>query len=191
MSMTDVARRTIQSQYANSDEIISLITSLSERIEGDSFSQQFLSDAMSIATAGTWGLDVWGRIVGISRKTPLAAEDGEYFGFEDGFYPFNNRPMFSGSTGGGAFEFPNSTYRELILIKAAVNIIDATALNINAFLKMLFPDERSYYLITGHMQASYVFEFEFTPAQRQIVFNTDVLPRPCGVGVSIIENPPA
>lgn len=187
--MTPLAKQTIMSQYANSDNLIKIIDDLSERLECDTFADNFYQFVMSINTAGSWGLDVWGRIVGVSRRTQLPPQDGEFFGFKREFYPFNSRPMYGGFDSGASHELSNAVFRRLILAKAAANIIDATVININAILNILFPDNHAYILITGHMQLTYVFESVLTPEYRQIVFNTDVLPRPCGVEVLFVENP--
>ena len=72
-------------------------------------------------------------------------------------------------------------------MKALSNIVYATAPNINALMRAMF-DRPSYCLITGHMKMRYVFEFELSPYQHHLVYNTDILPRPCGVEISIIIN---
>lgn len=178
---------TIMSQYANSPRLMHIITTVADAIDPEKFTEDYFRLIMSIPTANGHGLDIWGRIVGISRTVQFANPEGEYFGFADGFYPFNERP-FSGAGGGSdTWELTNEAYRELILIKALSNIVYASALSINALLRAMF-DRPAYFLLTGHMEARYVFEFQLSPYQRHIVYNTDILPRPCGVLISIIIN---
>lgn len=179
--------QTIMSQYANSPRLLSIINTVSSALDPSKFTSDFYRLIMDIPTANSHGLNVWGRIVGISRTVNFPSPQGEYLGFSDGFYPFNERP-FSGSGGeSDTWELANDAYRELILIKALSNIIYATAPNINRLLEAVF-DGVCYFLITGPMDARYVFEFDLSPYQRHIVYNTDILPRPCGVLVSIIIN---
>lgn len=177
--------KTIMSQYANSPKLMHIITSLWSAIAPEKFTEDFYTFVMSIPSSNGFGLDIWGRIVGIGRTVTFVNPDGEYFGFEEGFYPFNERPFSAPGSGSDTWELTNEAYRELILMKALSNIVYATAPNINSLMRAMF-DGPCYCLITGHMQMRYVFEFELTPYQRHLVYNTDILPRPCGVEISII-----
>src|SRR5690625_36672 len=129
--MNELVRKTIMSQYANSPRLMAIIEALADAIDPSEFTEEFYTLVMSIPTAKGFGLDIWGRIVGVSRtvRYPNPAED--YFGFEDGFYPFGQAPFFSGSSEAGAWDLPDDAYRQLILIKAISNIAYATAPNIN------------------------------------------------------------
>lgn len=178
---------TIMSQYANSPRLMKIITSVWDAIDPEKFTDDYYSLVMSIPSANGMGLDIWGRIVGIGRTVTFVNPQGEYFGFEDGFYPFNERPFSAPGSGSDTWELTNDTFRELILMKALANIVYATAPNVNALMRAMF-DKPCYCLITGHMKWRYVFEFELSPYQRHLVYNTDLLPRPCGVLISIIIN---
>lgn len=178
---------TIMSQYANSPRLMHIINTVADAIDPAKFDQQFFDLIMSIPTANSHGLDIWGRIVGISRTVKFSNPQGEYFGFADGFYPFNERPFSGSGSGSDTWELSSEAYRELILLKALANIVYATAPSINALMRAMF-DKPAYFLITGHMEARYVFEFELSPYQHHIVYNADILPRPCGVLISIIIN---
>lgn len=179
--------QTIMSQYANSPRLLNIIRTTASALDPSKFTDDFYQLIMNIPTANSHGLDVWGRIVGISRSVSFPSPQGEYLGFAEGFYPFNERPFSSAGGESDTWELATDAYRELILMKALANIIYATAPNINRLLEALFEDP-CYFLITGHMDARYVFEFDLSPYQRHIVYNTDILPRPCGVLISIIIN---
>ena len=183
--MNELIKKTIMSQYANSPIIIKLIDELSEAIDPSSNIEQFYNLVFNLHTAQGMGLDVWGRIVGIKRQMSFPDPEGEFFGFNDGFYPFNQRPFSSG--GQSSYNLPDPAYRSLIFIKALVNIIYATAPNINKLMKQIFGGKRCYFLIVGHMKARYVFEFGLSAFERHIVYNTDILPRPCGVKIEVID----
>jgi hypothetical protein len=177
--------KTIMSQYANSPRLMSIISGLWTAIDPEKFTGDFYRLVMDIPNANTYGLDIWGRIVGIGRTVTFVNPAGEYLGFEDGFYPFGERPFSAPGSGTDTWELTNDAYRELILLKALANIVYASAPNINALMRAMFA-KPCYFLITGHMQGRYVFEFDLSPYQHHLVFNTDILPRPCGVDVSII-----
>lgn len=179
--------QTIMSQYANSPRMMGILRSVWDAIDPDQFTEEYYRLVMSIPTANGMGLDIWGRIVGIGRTVTFVNPAGEYLGFSAGFYPFNERPFSAPGTGSDAWELTNDAYRELILMKALSNIVYATAPNINALMRAMF-DRPAYCLITGHMKMRYVFEFDLSPYQYHLVYNTDILPRPCGVEISIIIN---
>lgn len=179
--------KTIMSQYANSPRLMHILSSLWGALDPEKFTSDFYSLVMDLPNANTFGLDIWGRIVGIGRTVRFSNPSGEYFGFESGFYPFNERPFSAPGSAFDTWELTDDAYRELILLKALSNIVYATAPNINTLMQAMFQDT-CYCLITGHMEMRYVFEFELTPYQRYLVYNTDILPRPCGVQIKIIIN---
>lgn len=183
--MTPLIKSTILSQYANSPILMRLIGDLTDAIDPSANIEQFYKLVMNLHTAKGFGLDVWGRIVGIDRNIGITDVKGEYFGFAGGFYPFNNRPFRGGNEKSGGLS--DIAYRNLIIMKALANIIYATAPNINKLLKIAFNGRRCYYLITGPMQAQYVFEFKLTVLERFIVRSMNILPHPCGVKVDIVE----
>lgn len=177
--------QTIMSQYANSPRLMSIITSLWEAIDPQQFTDDFYTLVMDIPNANSYGLDIWGRIVGIGRTVNSVNPSGQYFGFIDGFYPFNEQPFSAPGSGTDTWELGNDAYRELILLKALSNIVYATAPNINALLRAMFSGP-CYCLLTGPMQMRYVFEFELSSYQHFLVYNSGILPRPSGVDLSII-----
>ena len=69
-----------------------------------------------------------------------------------------------------------TTLRKLIIIKAATNILYATAFNINKFLLMIFDGRRAYYNITGHMAAEYVLSSLLSNFERLVVYSLNMMP---------------
>lgn len=177
--------KTIISQYANSERICTIIEKMNEWIDPRISIQQFYSDVFDIATAKGYGLDVWGRIVGIGRKFKTT-NSGTVFGFEtstDDFTGFNNAP-FAFSTGSSIYELSDEAYRTLIMVKAMSNIVYATAPNINALLRELFAGRgRCYYLTIGEMRGRYVFEFPLDAFEKSLIEVNGLLPRPTAVDV--------
>jgi len=68
--MIDV-EKTIISQYANSPIITQLINNFNQYIDQSANIENFLSYVWDVSTAQDFGLDIWGRIVGVSRNLTL------------------------------------------------------------------------------------------------------------------------
>ncbi|ENL8513230.1 DUF2612 domain-containing protein [Providencia rettgeri] len=187
----DSINTTLMSQYANSTIIISILKSANESIDPSNNIDDFYSLVFNVHTAQGVGLDIWGRIVGIDRGISIPDPDEDYFGFDgtEKYLPFNQAPFYSGDSSESAYMMSDESFREVIIMKAYANIIYATAPNINAFLKDSFTRGRAYYLITGHMKARYVFEYRLSEFEKNLIFNHNILPKPCGVEVSITELP--
>lgn len=183
--MTPLIKQTIMSQYANSPAIMSLVESLTDAIDPSKDINLFYDMVFNLHTAQGFGLDAWGRIVNVPRQMNFPDPQGEYFGFADGFYPFNQRPFYAGTS--TAYDLPDNAYRSLILIKAMANILRATAPNINKLLKSVFGGKKSYFLLVGHMKARYVFEFSLSSFERFIVYESGILPTPCGVDLEYLD----
>lgn len=182
--------KTVMSQYANSPRILSMIDALGDALDLSQLNRDFYDMVVNLRTAEGYGLDIWGRIVGVSREVNITDPEGKYFGFSDGFYPFNEHPFSSGGQNADTWALTDHAYRDLIFLKAISNIVYATAPNINALLRYAFRGS-SYFLLHNNMTASYVFEFFLSPFERHIVYNTDILPRPCGVEINYIEQDPS
>lgn len=184
---------TLMSQYANSPVIVSLIEQINDILDPSKLIDDFYNKLWNLKTANGYGLDNWGRIIGVDRNVRMSAPNEVNFGFHTDpdsafFTPFNVAPFSASGSGFESYALPDDLYRQLIIVKAASNIIYATAPNINKFLKMIF-NERSFYLITDIMKAEYRFEFTLNSFQRLIVFTLNLLPNPCGVELTFLEVP--
>lgn len=179
--------KTIISQYAHSPVILDLIHHFNACICPQDKLQEFYHAVWNINTAQDYGLDVWGRIVGVDRDFKVTPKD-HYLGFSDGFLAFNDGIWSVGDGATAVYTLNDDAYRKLIMIKAMKNIIYATAYNINRLLIAMFGDRgRVYFLKIGTMKARYVFQFNLTPTERTIIFQSDILPRPSGVLVDFFE----
>ena len=74
-------RQTIISQYANSPRMLGLIEGFTDAVDVAARMDAFYSDIWDLDTATGYGLDVWGRIVGVGRVLQVATSD--YFGFAE------------------------------------------------------------------------------------------------------------
>lgn len=179
-------KETIMSQYTNSPAILGIIGGLNDAIDPQYFIDDFYEYVYRLSTARGFGLDIWADKVGVSRNAKMTNPDAKNLGFAEGFQPWNTYPWSDGGEF-SSFRLGDTDLRKLIIVKAAINILYATALNINKFLSMLFDGKRAYYSITGHMTAEYVFEFTLSKFDRLMIYTLDMLPKPCGVGISYRE----
>lgn len=182
--------QTIISQYANSPTLIQLINNFNDYIDPGANIDAFYNYVWNVDTAVGYGLDVWGRIVGVDRQIAISGV-GTFFGFNDGvddYAPFNSAPFFSGSFGTGVYTLTDDAYRTLILVKALANISDCTAPAVNRLLSNLFASRgRCYVLDLGGMRIRYIFEFALENYELTIIQNSGAIPRPAGVAIEIYQ----
>ncbi|MEG0868813.1 MAG: DUF2612 domain-containing protein [Hafnia sp.] len=187
---------TILTQYADSPKLKSLIYSFNEAVGVEGFLDDFYDVIWNIKTADTYGLDVWGKIVVVSRQLKVTQNE-EYFGFDEATstppvigdpQPFNQAPFYTGEVSTSTVTLTNDIYRKLIMMKAAANISDCTIPNLNKLLTFMFGDSgRCYVRNDGDMVMSYVFEFPLSTAELAIVQSSGAIPSPIGVTVNIVQ----
>lgn len=186
--MIDV-EQTIISQYANSPTIVQLVRNMNEYIDPRTDFDTFYDFVWNVDTAQGFGLDIWGRIVNISRNL-LIPIDPQYFGFSQGVgtFPFDEAPFYDGTPPATqTYALSDDAYRQLILVKALANISSTNAPSLNQLLQNLFVNRgRCYVNDLGGMQLRYTFEFELTPYEFAILTQSGALPRPAGVGAILI-----
>lgn len=178
--------QTLLSQYANSPSLGMIINAWNQAIDPAALIEVWYATVWNIQTAQGYGLDVWGRIVGVSRVLSLTA--GSCLGFaesndlsEEGF---DTAPWYTGEASTGSFRLSDEGYRQLVYAKALANITDCSVLSLNAILRVLFGASGAAYVRDGQdMSMTYVFEFLPSPVQISIIQNSGVLPRPAGVDV--------
>ena len=174
---------TVLSQYANSPTLLALISDFSQWLDPASRFDAFYSYLWDIDTAVGFGLDVWGRILGVSRV--LQVPTGEYLGFvsNSAAKPFGYGIWYGGTRATLNVALTDSAYRVLLLSKAALNITNASIPAINEILLALFGG--GYVRDNLDMTLTYVFSFALTPLQTAIIFQSNVLPKPCGVSFDV------
>lgn len=108
-------QRYIQSQYSASPTIAAILYQFRDAIKPDSDIRAFVKNYMSLETATGKGLDVLGRIIGITRTIQTA--DGEK-----------------------TFTLADEKFRTLLKYKALANITDTSLATLNKMMGMIFPD---------------------------------------------------
>lgn len=186
--------RTIISQYANSPILLQLIQDFDQYVDPSVDLEAFYNLIWDVDTAQGYGLDVWGRIVGVTRT--ISVITGDYFGFNEAgntAFPWNNQPFFVGHGSTSNYNLSDTAFRTLILAKALSNISDGSIPAINQLLMNLFPGQGNNYVAdTGNMTMVYTFAFLLTRVEIAIVTQSGVLPKPTGVSftINIIPAPP-
>lgn len=184
--------KTVISQYANSQIITAMIQNQAAYFDFTANFDAFFDMIWNVVTAEGYGLDVWGKIVNVSRVLDIGA-GFNYFGFEEATTlsaaPFNQGPFYSGQPITTNFSLTDDAYRILIFAKALANITDGSILSLNQLLLDLFPGRGDAYVTDdGGMTMTYTFEFALTPVEAAIITQSGVLPRPNGVTVSYVQN---
>lgn len=191
---------TLLAQYANSPTITALISSFNQCVDPSTGIDAFYDTVWNVATAVGFGLDVWGKIVNVSRELQIAPA-AIYLGFDEavttaaavsGPRPFNQAPMYNGPLATTTFTLADDAYRKLIMVKALGNITNCTSPTLNQLLRYLFAGEgRCYVVDTGGMQVRYVFEFVLSDVELAIMINSGAVPRSAGVLVSVMQLDPS
>jgi hypothetical protein len=180
--------RTIVSQFANSPILTRLIENMDAYLDQTTNFDAFYDLVMNVETAQGWGLDVWGRIVGVSRTLSVPG-DQNYLGFAEAggtAQPFNQGIFYSGQQISDNFVLTDSAYRVLIFAKALANICDGSIPAINQILLNLFPNRGNCYVVDHlNMTMTYKFEFALTQLELAIIAQSGALPKSTGVSVTV------
>lgn len=101
----------ILTQYSGSPTIVQLLSDFRDNIDPQADINLFIEKVMNIDTAEGIGLDILGRIIGMSRTVQY---------------------------GGETITLTDALYRRLLMYKAFANISDSTMATMNKMLNMLF-----------------------------------------------------
>lgn len=180
-------RTTVLSQYANSPILLTIIDDFAQNVDATVDIDAFYDEVWNIATAQGWGLDVWGRIVGVQRTLNVS---NRYFGFEEmgeaDADPFNQSPFYAGEPTTTNYALVDDAFRTLILAKALANISGGSIPEINRILQLLFPGRGNCFITDpADMTAVYTFEFQLSQVEFAIINQSGVLPKPTGVAVTV------
>lgn len=185
---------TVISQYANSGIIDALIVDFNAYLDQTRNMDDFYDHVWNVATADGNGLDVWGRIVGVTRVLQVPA--GNFFGLENDTGtgasgdPFGVSPFFGGGSATQNFALTDYSFRTLIFAKALSNICDGSIPAINQILLRLFPGRGNCFVTDGlDMTMTYKFLFKLSAVELAILSQTGVLPTPAGVLATIVQPP--
>lgn len=144
---------TVQSQYAASPRILALAAQYWQLLDPTPSADLMISKMIDPSTAEGYGLDVWGRIVGIKRA--LVPVGGDYLAFAppanvtnpDG-NSWDNAPFNPVNASGYASD---AIYRVYVYVKAMLNIGNGSLADLNRYFSLLFPDSGIKIIHSGTM----------------------------------------
>ena len=183
---------TVISQYQTSPTLLQLIQNMETYVDPLTNLDNFYVDMWNIYSASGYGLDVWGRIVGVTRvvrvPTPTA-----FLGFEQaapGVKPYDFGILFDGSQAlTENFSLADDAFRTLILAKALANICNGSIPAMNQILINLFNGKGygNVYVTDGEdMTMTITFTNAPSPVDLAIISTSGVFPRPAGVLLSVV-----
>lgn len=179
---------TVLSQYANSPILLQLLEDTAAWFDQSLNLDNFADLIWDVTTAQGYGLDVWGRIVGVGRVVQITADDWLGFTGPPGVSgdSLNVKPFYSGGAATDNYALSDDAFRQLILAKALANICDGGIAAINQVLLNLFPNRGNCYVTEGVRTMTYTFNFVLSPVELAVVSQSGVLPHPPGVAVSVV-----
>ncbi len=182
--------QTILAQYANSPTLMALLANFNANLDPSSNINNFYSEIWDLQTAQGYGLDLWGRIVGVNRLITLPSSLQANLGFFESHseQPFGQAPFFNGITPSSFYELTDTQFRALIQTKALSNLAGGDARSINAVLQAIFGSYGPAYVSeVGAMTMYIVFEFLLSPLQQSILLQAGIIPRPAGVQAYLLN----
>lgn len=191
----DNVEATILSQYANSPTLVQLIQNMNAYIDPSADIDAFYDMVWNLDSAVGFGLDIWGKIVGLENGRLLKIPSAEIdLGFDEAgtasATPFGSGVFYTGNTVTQNYYLGDDAFRVLIFVKAMANISDGSIPSYNQLLQNLFAGRgRCYVNDLGNMQMRYTFEFYLEPYEVAILTQSGAMPRPTGVLASIMQVP--
>ena len=176
--------QTVVSQYGNSPVLLGLINRFNAAVDPSTNFDNFYNDIWNLQTASGIGLDIWGRIVGVSRALQITEARWEGFSQQTTLTsdPFGFSPLYSGQQLLFPYNLSDTDFLTLIYAKARSNIWDGSIPGLNAIMMSMFPGSGNCYVVDGlNMTLTYTYEFALTSVQAAVVFQSGILPRPAGV----------
>ena len=181
--------QTIISQYANSLTLVQLITNFAGYVDPTYDYDNFYDLIWNVSTAQGYGLDVWGRIVGVTRI--LQVSTGVNLGLTgpsgNSGDSLNVAPFYSGAPLTANHALSDDAFRTLIYAKMLANISDGSIPTINAILMTLFGSSGNVYVTDGeNLTMTYTFSYVPSPVNQAIVEQSGAIPRPSGVALTMV-----
>ena len=135
---------------------------LKENVED--FWSNWLTDVFNINTATTFGLNLWGRLLGVGRPTYI--------------------------DNGVVVDFTDEQYRTVLKGRVMLMMSNCSIPEINKYLNYLFPNKSVFVVDYQNMSMKIVFYYTPTAQELAIAQLDGFLPRPAGVDVDYVIVPP-
>lgn len=183
---------TIQSQYASSPHIMALVRGYYEMINPRSDLELFYNKVFNLETAEGAGLDIWGRIVGISRSSEMVTEVGvPHLGFktqaDSSSVGFDLAPWYHGAQK-LKFKLSDDAFRLFIKTKAMANISNGSLADLNRLLQELLPHCRVSITRIAPMHLKLICSGPLKDYEYNMLLKGDLPPIPAGVTIDMEIN---
>ena len=135
---------TLLAQFSNSPSLMNILEGFNQSVDPSTLIDTFIADVLNPGTATSWGLDVWGRIVGVGRVYQVASSG--FLGFDEAddgsgtALPMGSGIFYSGTAVTENYALTDEWYRKLIFAKAQANISSGSISDINSILMSIFSD---------------------------------------------------
>ena len=182
--------KTVISQYATPPIVLNMLDDFNANIDPSIDIENFLSNIWNLNTAAGFGLDIWGRIVGVERYIKIS-DTLDNFGFSQGGWQGFGQECFysSGMLDGHLYRLEDPVYRSLIKVKAASNITACDAPSINSMLTKLFEGRGHAWVVDlGNMAMSIRFDFTLTDTDIALLEWSGAIHTPAGVQVYLDQD---
>ena len=130
----------------------------------EDFWNNWLKDVFNIDTASTFGLNLWGRFLGVGRPSYM--------------------------DGGVLVEFDDDQYRTVLKGRLMLMMSNGSVPEINKYINYLFPDKSTFVVDYQDMSVNIVFYYTPSSQEMAIIQLDGFLPRPAGVNVNYVFVPP-
>lgn len=128
------------------------------------FWDDWVKNVFNIDTANTFGLELWGRFLGVGR--PSYVDEGQ------------------------TIDFTDEQYRTVLKGRVMLMMSNGSIPSINKYLNYLFPNKAVFVVDYFTMEINIVFYYTPTAAEMAIIKSDGFLPRPAGVKVNYVIIPP-
>lgn len=148
-------------QYNKAERLQAIIQACQDEMDGNTkdFWNDFYTNIFNIDTANTFGLSVWGILLGVERPT-----------YE---------------SGGVIHYYSDDMYRLFLKSRILMFQMDGSIYKINQYINYLFPNKPIYVIDNYNMTISITFYYTPTSEEWQLLNNPDFLPRPSGVKIEL------
>lgn len=160
---------TLIRQYFNSPRINRILDNFNANVDCSEFFDQFIDNIWDVRTATGYGLDVWGRIVGVGRNLSIPGCG-----------------ICAGLQAAETLSLNDNDFRQLILGAAGSNLWDGTTAGAEKVIDNLLP-EGGWSVIDDHHDKTMTVMLggDSVPAYAQSAIMSDIVcVRPAGVGLN-------
>jgi hypothetical protein len=183
--MTDITNNSdyIAGIAREDDKIKGLVDGITQIIQDNLIDA---ADAMntqaSILTAtGIW-LDYWGKRL-LYPRPHIPSEEITTFGFDLAGVGFDQAPFYAGDDVG--VPITDEVYRVLLIARGGQLLTDGSIPSLNSVLFAAFGF--GHYVDHGDMSLSVIFDGAVDTLTAQVIADTDIIIKPCGVRIRAIQ----